>query len=195
TWFRDYVYIPLGGNRVGFGRMLLNLGIVFVVSGLWHGANWTFVIWGTLHGGFIIIETVYERWQSRPKISQNALTVLMHRVLTFGLVMLAWIFFRANTLDDALYVLQHLFDFSGGAGNITQPAGDALIGTRLSFILLLIAPCALLFFEWANSRYAIAKRAMQIIWLRWLLYYTATLLILWSLARITDSQPFIYFRF
>ena len=117
TWFRDYLYVPLGGNRVAVPRWYANLAIVFVVSGLWHGANWTFVIWGALHGLFYVLElTVGKRIISRFVSGRQWEDGFIHRGfqigLTFTMVTFAWIFFRANSVWDALYIVQHLFEFS-----------------------------------------------------------------------------------
>ncbi len=113
TWFRDYVYIPLGGNRVKLPRHYANLMITFVVSGLWHGANWTFVAWGFLHGMYLIAAETSAPFAARlgrmlgldrvPRLVNCCKTVF-----TFSLVTLAWIFFRANTLSDAWFIAGHL---------------------------------------------------------------------------------------
>ena len=98
TWFRDYVYIPLGGNRHGELRRDINLLLTFLVSGLWHGANWTFVLWGLLHGIMQVAENhLFKRGRKHP------------RLLVFAVVCFAWIFFRADTFADAGYVITHLF--------------------------------------------------------------------------------------
>jgi len=123
TWFRDYVYIPLGGNRAGMRRMALNLLITFLVSGLWHGANWTFIIWGALHGAYIVINGLTEPLWTRlrnvgfAKRFYPALDGISH-LTTFGLVCFAWIFFRASSVTDAFYISTHLF--SGWSGFISQ---------------------------------------------------------------------------
>jgi alginate O-acetyltransferase complex protein AlgI len=100
TWFRDYVYIPLGGNRVDLPRHYANLMITFVVSGLWHGANWTFVAWGFLHGLYLIAAQYMGRLAKLPGF--------LKIIFTFSLVTFAWIFFRANTLADSWYIATHL---------------------------------------------------------------------------------------
>jgi len=104
TWFRDYLYIPLGGNRVKVYRWYLNLMVVFVVSGFWHGANWTFLIWGALHGIYLIMEILKNRWFPNSfKIGKIASTFF-----TFNMVVLAWIFFRANSVGDAFYIINKI---------------------------------------------------------------------------------------
>ena len=106
TWFRDYVYIPLGGSRRGEWKTRCNLLATFLVSGLWHGASWTFVIWGGLHGLGQIVEKEWNRRFPPKKDRRSVIRVF----LVFAFVCIAWIFFRANTFSDAVYVLTHLFD-------------------------------------------------------------------------------------
>ena len=113
SWFRDYVYIPLGGSRAGTWKTYRNLVVTFLVSGLWHGANWTFVIWGGLHGVAQIVEQIWNRHFPPKKERRSWLRVL----LTFAFVTLAWLFFRANTMSDAIYILTHIFN------GITHPLG------------------------------------------------------------------------
>ncbi len=109
TWFKDYVYIPLGGNRVGRMRNYFNLLVTFIVSGIWHGANWTFFCWGTLHGILLCIEKAL----GVGKRSYSGAAKLMHWAVTFVLVSLAWIFFRANNMADALTVITGIFTKAG----------------------------------------------------------------------------------
>lgn len=111
TWFRDYVYIPLGGNRVSVARNYFNIFITFVVSGIWHGANWTFVIWGSLHGFYITIQKFF----SIDRIKFNKFSALKFSLImmNFVLVLLAWVFFRANNIKDALSILVKIFDDPG----------------------------------------------------------------------------------
>ncbi len=113
TWFMDYVYIPLGGNRVKLSRHLINLMITFLVSGLWHGANWTFVCWGALHGAYIVAETLFRKIKSDNK-DKSGISKLFDTVACFGLVCFAWIFFRANTIGDAFIIVHKIFTNVGG---------------------------------------------------------------------------------
>ena len=118
TWFMDYVYIPLGGNREGNAKKYRNLFVTFLVSGLWHGANWTYVIWGGLHGIFQVFGqmTLNIRNKIKKKIGLygTKLASFCGFVITFGLVCFGWIFFRANTASDAVYVASNiLYDFRG----------------------------------------------------------------------------------
>ena len=126
TWFKDYVYIPLGGNRVGRVRCYFNLLVTFVVSGIWHGANWTFLCWGTLHGVLLCIEKALGiRSQDYSGIRR-----FLHWTVTFVLVCFAWIFFRANNLNDAITVIM---------GIITHPSVPEIsfaMFTEITFSLL-----------------------------------------------------------
>ncbi|MEO8590088.1 MAG: MBOAT family O-acyltransferase [Flavobacteriales bacterium] len=106
TWFRDYLYIPLGGNRVVRWRMFINLLVVFLVSGLWHGANWTYVIWGGMHGTYLVLALLFAGfWRRAGRITGPArwprIKRMVNVIITFHLVLLAWVFFRANTVQDA----------------------------------------------------------------------------------------------
>lgn len=107
TWFKDYLYISLGGNRRGNIRTYINLSIVFLITGLWHGASWNFVFWGAFHGFFIIIERM-----GVDKILSRIYNPVAH-IYTLLIVVVSWVFFRADTLHDALYFLKQMFSFSG----------------------------------------------------------------------------------
>ena len=114
TWFRDYLYIPLGGNRCSNIRKSFNILVTFLVSGLWHGANFTFIAWGAIHGIFHIIEEqlkpIKEKYLNKFKIKTNAFSfALIEIVITFIIVDLAWIFFRAETIHDAIHYIQRIF--------------------------------------------------------------------------------------
>ena len=114
SWFRDYLYIPLGGNRVGRGRLYFNLLVVFLVSGLWHGASWTYVIWGGMHGIYLILALVFASfWSGFDRVTGFGNWPSARRVVstmvTFHLVLLAWVFFRANNVQDAFAWYERVF--------------------------------------------------------------------------------------
>lgn len=113
SWFRDYMYIPLGGNRFGLTRWILAILIVFNVSGLWHGASLTFIIWGLLHGIYLIIERIFLRNVSPENIFRP--------FFIFIFVSLAWIFFRSNNLEEAIYIFNNILNFKGG-GFLSVPS-------------------------------------------------------------------------
>ena len=106
-WFTDYVYIPLGGSRKGIVRQLVNVIIVFLLSGLWHGAGWTFVAWGCIHGLYMASGTLLARREKAVKRHRRCM-IILRKVRTFSLVSFAWLFFRAETLRDAAVLLSRL---------------------------------------------------------------------------------------
>lgn len=194
TWFRDYLYIPLGGNRVPKLRLYSNLFIVFILSGLWHGANWTFVIWGLLHGFYMIFSIISENKREKfvRKIGLKRLPKIhsiIQIAITFALVNLGWIFFRANSLSDAAYIITHLF--SGFTLNIEEMnIGIGLIGMIMVISSILFLVCIHLLQVHTKIRQFISKKP---IWQRWLIYFTIIFVIL--LFGISEGIPFIYFQF
>ena len=143
SWFKDYLYIPLGGNRKGKARMYVNLFIVFLVSGLWHGADMTFVIWGVLHGIYRVVGAVTAKKRdgiyAKMGLDVNSKPVLaFRRVITFLLVCFAWIFFRANNTGELLVLLSKLFTDFGATSVISD------MGFTLSSVLILVLSFVLL---------------------------------------------------
>lgn len=134
SWFTDYVYIPLGGSRRGTARRCLNIMAVFLLSGLWHGADWTFVLWGGVHGLYQIGGILYERC-CPARLPDGRWTAALQRLRTFALVTFAWVFFRAETVADALTLLSRL-----GTGWTALPA---LLGAAAPALLppLLMLVC------------------------------------------------------
>jgi alginate O-acetyltransferase complex protein AlgI len=135
-WFRDYVYIALGGNRRGAAKTYRNLIIVFALTGFWHGANWTFLVWGLYHGALLIIERGF-RLDTAPR-GRGAR--IARRALTAALVVLGWVIFRSAELPDALAMIGHMLlpDFTG----LTDVVDGALTNQRL---VILLAALAILF--------------------------------------------------
>src|SRR6185295_3245012 len=121
-WLRDYLYIPLGGNRVSRPRWFFNILVVFLVSGLWHGANWTFIFWGALHGTYFIISRVTTNFRDAIvralRLDRFALLQKWLRIfIVFHLVCFAWIFFRARSIHDGFFIVRKIADFSLGKSN------------------------------------------------------------------------------
>ncbi len=142
SWFKDYLYIPLGGNRKGHSRQLINLLIVFLISGLWHGAEWTFILWGLLHGIYRIIGDV--TYKKRNNLYKKAgLDVksrgvkIFRTAVTFILVCFAWIFFRANNISDLLIILKKLFT-TFGLSSVVSGLGLTLNGALIIILAILI---------------------------------------------------------
>ena len=124
-WLRDYLYIPLGGNRKGHVRTYVNLMLVMLLGGLWHGAAWTFVVWGGLHGTMLCAEHFWEdrrRRLGRPPPRDDLAARVVKRLIVFNLVCLAWVFFRADSFTDAAAVLGRLWGHWGQGAALVTPA-------------------------------------------------------------------------
>ncbi len=188
SWFRDYVYFPLGGNRAGVARQSLNLMIVFCLSGLWHGASWNFVIWGALHGVFVIAWKLFH-WKKKSSIALRIVSIFV----TFHLVTFAWIFFRAKTLGDAVYIVTHLFK-----GISLRNVYDWAPGYQPSEVLLsVILVVCLIVAQLLDKRRPILDRISSQPLLMRACVYGLLLLVWWFFVITGDvaSQQFIYFQF
>jgi alginate O-acetyltransferase complex protein AlgI len=198
TWFRDYLYIPLGGNRVSLGRNLLNLMIVFLVSGLWHGAAWTFVIWGFIHGLFVCLETLLARRSIH--LLPRALPAWVRNGLSLGFVFvvvnIAWVFFRAESLSDALYIVMHFIVPAGGESALA-PFEAYQLNVPLELALSLGAIGLLLLVDYFDSRHGLTLALGRLPSLmRWGFYYATALAVVLSYAIYSNtSAQFIYFQF
>ena len=185
TWFRDYVYIPLGGNRSAPWRWYVNLAITFLLSGLWHGANWTFVVWGLVHGLYLMVSVLRTRIWPGYRIPH-----LLGVLGTFVLACLAWVFFRARTLGDATYVLANMLPLG--------PLGleDLALGRTADFFLSCQLIAVLLLVHGAEER--TGKNVVELVGERgagerWLTYLVVLLAVVF-LGRFSDAE-FIYFQF
>ena len=202
TWFKDYLYISLGGSKVTIPRWYLNLFIVFVISGLWHGANWTFIIWGVLHGLFIIFyhlikgrrQPVTEHLQVKNVASIRAAVQIS---FTFILVTIGWVFFRANTVKDAFYVLQHAItglkiNLSAFMATKSIPLYLGISHAELLACLLLIVGLEVI--QYYQRRYYLTDWLnKQPTLLRWSVYYIGVFLIIF--CGVYEDRQFIYFQF
>ncbi|MFT5885938.1 MAG: alginate O-acetyltransferase complex protein AlgI [Arcticibacterium sp.] len=137
TWFKDYLYIPLGGNRVGEYRLYLNYFIVFTISGLWHGPSWNFIIWGALHGIFLII-AMYWKKHVGFRLPKNRFNTVLQVAFTFTLVTLSWVFFRAQGLSNALTILTKIFTVNEYSGFSSPLASNELWFSLLVIIILML---------------------------------------------------------
>lgn len=185
SWFRDYLYIPLGGSRKGAWRTYLNLLIVFFVTGLWHGASFNFIIWGLFHGLFLILE----RWKFG-KLLEKLPAVIRH-AYTLLVVMIAWVFFRAETLGDALEYLRQMVTVTAWNWNAVY---TSINPEQVTFVILGIL-FSMPVVDRFTTRFTEEGRHRQL-WNS--LYLTGLgLLFILSICYMTGSgfNPFIYFRF
>jgi D-alanyl-lipoteichoic acid acyltransferase DltB (MBOAT superfamily) len=191
TWFRDYVYIPLGGNRCSKGKNYLNLFLTFALSGLWHGANWAFIIWGALNGIFQIIEKFTagfrKKWTAYFHLSKIAFIIHGFNVLfTFTLITITWVFFRAGNVDTALQIFGKMLNISRGP-LFTLPFQALLYGSFFTIILIVSD-----FLQERNKdkHFFLENKSVLV---RYVAYLSLTIIIL--LFGVFDSSRFIYFQF
>ncbi len=217
SWLKDYVYIPLGGSKRGTIRNYINIFITFILSGLWHGASWNFVFWGLLHGVYQITEkatlpvrvfcltklglikqgTVVKWWQS------------VQILITFTLVCIGWVFFRADTFSDAVSILRtmtlfpvEVFNLVTGLVFRTISFGSGFFGKytlaipKITFLMQFIFIALIWFMEDISRYYSIhgaVKRSPAV--LRWPLYISVVLVTVWMMIQHIESTQFIYFQF
>jgi alginate O-acetyltransferase complex protein AlgI len=188
TWFRDYVYIALGGGRVSPALWARNIFITFVISGLWHGANWTFVIWGALHGLYVILGTYLSEARGRLREllglerAPEFVTSFLRMAITFHLVLIAWIFFRAHSVNEAIEILTRIASWAGAG---FRPASLHVVSLpSLLFMLTLVIAAALYEWRWKDG-------------LPELVQMTSASFQLWMILvfGVFDNRQFIYFQF
>ena len=210
TWFRDYIYIPLGGSRVGSLRYALNIMITFMVSGLWHGANLTFIVWGALHGAVQVLETfahnAWARLRGRdPKdksYRKKGAARIVGIVLVFIFATVAWVFFEADSVGDAMYVLTNMWH------GITSPVayikgGLQSIGINSGMMLHLVLVIGMLFAydltayiatEHGSTIFERFNRLPKVV--RWIVCIAVVdLMVIWFMQYGADSSSFVYFEF
>jgi D-alanyl-lipoteichoic acid acyltransferase DltB (MBOAT superfamily) len=193
TWFRDYLYVPLGGSKGGTWMKIRNTFIIFLISGFWHGANWTFIVWGFLNALFIMPSIILKTNRNNLEIVAKGkllptVAELAHIVLTFMMVVFAWIFFRANSVTHALSYISKIFSASLFSGFNLDVNRSQLFETILLVILFLVV-------EWLGREnpYAIsALPKLQKRSYRMAFYYLLVFLIFLFTGK---EQQFIYFQF
>jgi len=179
TWFKDYVYIPLGGNRCSKVRNYINIFITFLVSGIWHGANWTFILWGSLHGAFQCIEKALGWNKSR----FSGLLYFTHLALTFCIVSLAWILFRSVSLNQAVQLISGIFTHFG------KPSLLSLDLIPIAIAMILVA-----FKDAKDEYYWSIHLSDSKFWIVRHLYIIMMIAVIILFGRL-DSSQFIYFQF
>ena len=198
AWLRDYLYIPLGGNRKGKLRTYINLMITMLLGGLWHGANWTFVVWGALHGFYLWVEKIIQDMRKIPatgavamegagsaSLTQNkTFGNFMLAMVTFFFINVTWVFFRSPDFSSAWQLLRSMFS--------NAPKAEVLL-TTLSIIKVSVIIVLLVAFHWMmrNTRVLIVAEKMPW-WLLGIIWSVILLLLIWSQE---SSSSFIYFQF
>lgn len=183
TWFRDYIYFPLGGNRCGKARWICNTIIVFVISGLWHGAAYNFIIWGAIHGVCMVIEKLIYGDKIKMITDKLSLTNLLRLMVTFTIVNFAWIFFRVNNLDDVVTIFVKIF---------TEPGIPFIDGNTVSMaVVAMILVFIYDFVKEQNLDIHLLSSKRRVI-----RYLTTVSLIIYVLAfGVLNGGSFIYFQF
>ena len=192
TWFRDYLYIPIGGSRGGIWMKVRNTFVIFVVSGFWHGANWTFIVWGALNAlYFLPLMLLKKNRLNTDSIAQGkkfpTIKEFFNMSLTFGLTVLAWIFFRADNIGHAWSYLSTIFSNS----IFSIPSFEGMRHALVTIVLII----TFIFIEWfgREDQYAIERLGVK--WkrpLRYAMYYSLIIAIFWFGGK---EQQFIYFQF
>ena len=188
TWFRDYLYIPLGGSRGSTASKIRNTCIIFLVSGLWHGANWTFIVWGALNAIYFLPLLLVDKNRIYIEIAANGNSLpsakeVLQILVTFGLTTFAWIFFRAASLTDAFVFIKGIFSVS--LFSLPQVVPVFIIVLLLFFLII----------EWIGRKDQYAIQAFTLRWprlIRWSFYYA----MIFMVHKYFDlGQNFIYFQF
>jgi D-alanyl-lipoteichoic acid acyltransferase DltB (MBOAT superfamily) len=202
SWLRDYLYIPLGGNRKGEVRTYINLMITMLLGGLWHGASWTFVVWGALHGTYLCVERLFrEKFAGNPNrmatemvmkkasfvpgfIKSSNLNNFFLALITFFLVNVTWVFFRATDFSTAWRMLSSMFG---------QAKQGAPLLTTLDVIKVSTVITGILIFHWIMRNTSVLKVAAKIKW--WSLAGVWALLLIALIVSQKSGDSFIYFQF
>lgn len=208
SWFRDYVYIPLGGNRKGKIRKHLNTMIVFLLSGLWHGASVTFIIWGGLNGFYIVmgdlLRPVKEKFSHLLRInSHNVVNRIGKMIITFILVDFSWLFFRAENLRYVVYALKQVYRhpnpwvlFDQSLYSIPFESLD-----RLNWDIMILALIILLFADYCRRKNIVLRKVIlqQDWWFRWIFISVSIVFIIffgiWGINMNAEDAAFLYFQF
>ena len=196
TWFRDYLYIPLGGSRVSNRMKIRNIFIIFIISGFWHGANWTFIIWGALNAIYVLPSVLLKTNRKHLDVVAQgkylpSVREFFSMAVTFGLTVFAWIFFRASDVSHAFSYISKIFSTS----LFTLPEGTAFLGNFFSVYTMSVLILLFALIEWMGREHAYALEKIDVKlprYSRWVAYY----LIIFSIFYFQGTpQKFIYFQF
>jgi len=213
TWFKDYVYVSLGGNRAGMGRIAVNLMITFLVSGLWHGANWTFIVWGGLNGLYIVLARFTDRAKTEvtkrlPSLATSFVVPDVFRVAgTFFLINLTWVFFRARTISEGFWILGNMGAGVAGTFHRLMAEGwkiipaETFLGYQMGMDHFKFLECLLLILLlFILERFQSPRSLRQLfvnkaVWVRWPAYMVMAYSVLYFLLISSQKSQFIYFQF
>ncbi len=190
SWFKDYVYIPLGGNRVKVSRMYLNLLIVFTITGIWHGANWTFLVWGLFHGFFLVLEKL-------TGLNKTEKYKPFRWLITIFIVIIAWVFFRADTINYALLYIKAMFGLNENAEELIS--SSLYLDNAVYYIIMIIGiigstPLIKRYFFKNIDAFAPVNVNKATLFIQNIIMILLLLMVYIMLANNTYN-PFIYFRF
>ncbi len=196
SWLRDYIYIPLGGNRVSKARNAFNLMTTFLISGLWHGANWTYVVWGGIHGFAQVIEKfLFKNKNRRKNEKQGGAKWWLSVLFTFVFATFAWIFFRAENISDAFYVLTHMFQGIGNPMQYISQIDVYLNIDKLTLLGMIISVALLAIYDYMSLKKdvlsCLGKKKAAV---RWAIYVVFIIFLIFNIP-VTSGQEFIYFQF
>ncbi|MFZ1676092.1 MAG: MBOAT family O-acyltransferase [Saprospiraceae bacterium] len=195
AWLRDYLYIPLGGNKKGEGRTYVNLMLTMLLGGLWHGANWTFVFWGGLHGFYLWVERfIREKFKSKPMLPSDISTAgitsggrsgsFIYSLLTFFLINVTWVFFRASTFKQSWTMLGSMFGITHG--------GEPML-TSMSIIKVSVIVTIMVIVHWLMRNSSVLTLAYKIPW--WVLSIAWACMLFSIMLSQESTSSFIYFQF
>lgn len=196
TWLRDYIYIPLGGNRKGKIRKNINLLITFFVSGLWHGASFTFIVWGLIHGLVQCVESVFVRNDTNMQNNKTTfkrfdVVRYIRIVITFLIVAYAWMFFRANSLAECVYITKNMF-----AGGSILGAFQSMGMTKFSIVKVFLGILFVMIYDFLSLKKDLIKEVSKLpLIIRWGMYVCISVLVIVVMVHEGTDASFIYFSF
>jgi D-alanyl-lipoteichoic acid acyltransferase DltB (MBOAT superfamily) len=185
SWLRDYLYIPLGGNRKGTLRTQINLMLTMLIGGLWHGASWTFVAWGGLHGLYLIMERLVRKWMPGSEIWRKVPAKISLGLVTFIMVSFAWVFFRAETFEQAFSMSKAMLGIGHESPDLRLDSADIVITSTICLLILA--------FHWAMRDLSLEKVAEKIPWWAMSIILAGMLVAIVTLSG--EDRAFIYFQF
>lgn len=194
SWFRDYVYIPLGGSRVAKPREYFNLMVTFLCSGLWHGANWTFIFWGGLHG---LAQAIEKMLRIKSPKKRGGITWWLRCTVVFVFAGCAWVFFRADSFGDAVYLFVHMFDGIGSFSAYLFNGFNDICMTKGSLVTCIVFLIPLVIYDYVSARYdcdageILAKKSSAI---QWIVYVAIGCFVVF-LSQKGVAAEFVYMQF